>query len=213
MLEFLKSWVLNIVILAVLIVLLEILIPSGKIKKFVNLVTGFVLIIAIITPILNLFKSGVDLNEFQIANRNFINRKEIENNSKIMNERQMSQITETYRNKIINQLEEIAGGISEVSRVRADVIINEDYNSKTFGEIERAFLYVELKERDKQVKPAAKIEKIQINHNDITKEDGDGESGELSDAAFNEVKEKIEKKINKVLGVESDSIVISFNDD
>jgi stage III sporulation protein AF len=212
-LEFLKSWVLNIVILAVLIVLLEMLVPSGKIKKFINLVTGFVLVIAIITPFLNFFKSGIDLKEFQIANRNFINRKEIENNSKIMNERQMKQITETYRNKIIDQLEEIAEGISEVSEAEADVIINEDYNSKTFGEIKRAYIYIELKKSGEQVKPATKIEKIQISPDETTKKDKNSESEEISDTAFNEVKAKIEKRINKVLGIEPESIVISFNGD
>ena len=46
--EFLKSWVLNIVMLAIFIALLEIIVPSGKIKKFVNLISGFILILSLI---------------------------------------------------------------------------------------------------------------------------------------------------------------------
>jgi stage III sporulation protein AF len=50
MIEFLKSWVLNIATIAILLVLIEILIPSGKTKKLVNLISGFLLLITIIQP-------------------------------------------------------------------------------------------------------------------------------------------------------------------
>jgi stage III sporulation protein AF len=57
---FLKEWILNIVTLSIFIILIEILIPSGKIKKVVNLVTGFILVIALINPILSLFKMDME---------------------------------------------------------------------------------------------------------------------------------------------------------
>ena len=44
MIEFIKNWVVNTVTIVMLIILIEMLIPSGKMKKIVNLVTGFILV-------------------------------------------------------------------------------------------------------------------------------------------------------------------------
>ena len=46
MMEYLKEYVINIAILTVIIVLFEIITPSGKIKKIIYLISGFILIIA-----------------------------------------------------------------------------------------------------------------------------------------------------------------------
>jgi len=204
MIEFLKGWVLNIVGLAIFIVLLEILVPSGKTKKFINLVSGFVLIIAIITPFLNIARKGIDLKEFQIASSNFIDKREIENNSKILKEKQMRQITEVYRKKLIKQLEETTAEIEGVAGAKADVIINEDYNSDDFGEIKRVYLYLELSGDKQVIKPVSKIEKIEINGDDAVK----SESKEVDSA----LKKKIESRINKILGVDEKNIVISLRE-
>uniref|UniRef100_UPI002B8A507A stage III sporulation protein AF n=1 Tax=Acetivibrio sp. TaxID=1872092 RepID=UPI002B8A507A len=75
MIEFLRSWVLNIVTLVVFIMLIEMLIPSGKVRKIVNLVTGFILVIGLINPLLQLFGNGIDLTEFHMAGSNYIDKK------------------------------------------------------------------------------------------------------------------------------------------
>ena len=112
----LKSWVLNIATLATFIVLLEILIPKGKVKKFVNLVSGFILLIAIINPIAAILKKGFDFKEINIASSNYIDKREIEQSSKFLKEKQMKQIVNTYRNKVIRQLEDSTREIPGVNK-------------------------------------------------------------------------------------------------
>jgi len=51
-----------------------------------------------------------------------------------LEERQIRQITNAYREKIIAQLKSVAKDIKEVKEAEADVIINEDYTSERFGE-------------------------------------------------------------------------------
>lgn len=205
MIDFLKNWILNIVTLAIFIVILEILIPTGKTKKFINLVSGFILLIAIINPFIGLLNKGVDLKEFQIVDSNIIDKKEIEENSKILKEEQMQQITEVYRRKVINQIVEGAREIEGVSDVTADVIINEDYKSNSFGEVKRVYLKLRIEDNKKGVKPVVKIDRIDIKS---------GEQNINQDSSKNEVSSELKKKIftklNKLLDVKEENLVISL---
>lgn len=206
MMEFLKGWILNIVTLVIFIALLEILIPSGKIKKYINLITGFILIIAIITPLLGLLKEGTDLKEFQIASSNFIDKKEIERNSKILKEEQMKQITEAYRNKLIKQLETEAGQSSGYRDIKADVIINEDYKSERFGEVKRVYLYLKPGNHSTGVEPVIKVEKTNIDGDKKIKK----EEREVDNGIDGEIRKKLEERISKMLDVQKENIIISL---
>ncbi|MCX7923266.1 MAG: stage III sporulation protein AF [Clostridia bacterium] len=209
MLEFLRSWTINIVTLVIFIVLLEILVPKGKIKKFINLVSGFILIIAIVNPLLGTMKNGIELKEFQVANSNFMDRKEIEQSGKILEEKQMKQITDVYRNKVIGQIEEHTKTINGIGDVQADVIINEDYKSQNFGEIKRVYLKLSMNNKNSVVKPVSRIEKVKVqtgNKNISTAIKK--ENNEIKDAGL---KNKIEDKIAKLLDIKKENIVINIS--
>ena len=205
MIAFLKEWVLNIVTLVVFLVLLEILVPTGKIKKLISLVSGFVLIIAIINPLFRLFDKGIDLREFEVSDSNFIDKKEIEENSKILKDEQMKQIVGVYRKKIIKQLEDAAMEVKGAGEVKADVIINEDYKSEKVGEIKRVYLYLKPSGTDSGASPVVKVEKIEIG--------GKRELGDKGPGVDSEVRNLLESKINRLLGVKNEDIVISVLND
>ena len=207
MIEFLKNWVLTIVALALFIILLEIIIPTGKIKKFVNLVSGFILIISIINPFLGLFNKGLNLKEVTFAGSNFIDKTEIEKSSDILKESQMKQIVNTYRNKIIVQVEEGLRDIEGIKEVKGDVIINEDYHSEAFGEIKRIYVNYKLVDKKQKIENIPRVEKIEIK----------GEDQAVNKAQNNEIVDKklkgeIENRINKLIGVEKERIVINLEE-
>lgn len=211
MVDFLKSWVLNIITLVIFIVLLEILIPSGKIKKFINLTSGFILIIAIINPFLGLFSKGISLKDLQFADSNIIDKREMQESSKLLKENQMKQISEVYRKKIIRQIEESAKEVKGVSDVKADVIINEDYNSGSFGEIKRVFLSLKPDQKESNIKAVTKIEKIEITKDTKSAKDAK-KSGKVQKEVDTGIKKQVEDKINKLLDIQRENIVISGGD-
>jgi stage III sporulation protein AF len=204
MIEFLKSWVLNIVTLVVFIVLLEILVPNGKIKKFVNLTSGFILIIAIINPLLSVMNRGIDLKSFHLADSNWIDRQEIQKSSQLLEEKQMKQVTEVYRKKIILQIEERAKEASGVKNLKADVILNEDYQSASFGDIKRVYLILGEQGNTGKIHPVAKVEKVLV---------GKGKSPETAEqkevGIDREVRRKLEESISSLFGLSEEKIVIS----
>ncbi len=202
MLEFIREWVLGIVMLLMFIVLLEMLLPSGRIKKYANLVTGFILIIAIVNPPLKYFGSNTLPAEMIDWESNYIDREVIQLDSKLLEEEQTRQIVELYRKKLIQQLEYTALDVEGVGSVTADVIINEDYESETFGEIKRAYLAVTEKEKDGRDKKIKKVEKVSVGGNDAVL----SKTEERLDA---ELEEKLREKVGSLFGIHGDAIVIS----
>lgn len=196
----------NIVTIAVFIVLFEILLPSGKTRKFVSLITGFILIIAIIRPFLNILGSEVKFEDFQIGNSNFLDRKEIEANSRMLGEEQMKQVIELYRKKVIGQLEQTSKEVEGVYAAKADLIINEDYTSDNFGEIKRVYIILNLNEdRTETIKPIAHVEKVNIG--------GDNEQRETVRKLDDKIKRDIEDRINRLFNVNKENIIISLKED
>ncbi len=201
MIGFLREWIVGIVTLVIFLLLIEIIVPSGKTKKFVNLISGFVLMIALINPFLKFSKMDIDLKSFQFSQSNYINKKDIEQKSKVMNDKQMKQISAVYRENIIRQLEDGVKGVKGISDVKADVIINEDYKSQAFGEVKRVYLSIKPEESKDKVKPVKKVKKVSIGDDVKPKEDADKINSKL--------KGQIEEIVTRFLGVEKENIVIT----
>jgi stage III sporulation protein AF len=210
MLSFIKEWVLNIVTLVLFIVIIEMLIPAGKMKKYVNLVTGVILIIAIINPFIKLMGGSVRLDEVQTANSNFLDKAEIKNDSGILKEEQTKQIIEVYRKKLISQLESAALNTEGVSEAKADVIINEDYKSDLFGEVKRVYLEVGPAENDnaKSVVQIENIDRIEVGKD--VKKNAETPKNTIAAEPDTALAKRLEDKISGLYGIDKENIVISL---
>lgn len=211
MIGFIKEWVLNIVTLVLFIVIIETLVPSGRMRKYASLVTGFILIMAIINPFLKPLGSKIDLTDIQIHNSSYIDKLEIEKDGKLLKKQQMKQIVEIYRKKIVGQLEQGAKNTKGVTGAKADVIINEDYNSANFGEIKRAYLEVCVEEKDEEIKPVAEIEKIKIIAQDSTTESTSNNTSANNQGKIDpSIKKLLEDRLASIFNIDRNNIVISM---
>lgn len=68
MISFLKNWIEQIVISVIIVSIFELLIPNGKIKKYIKVVLGIYIIFCIISPFVNSTElyniSEVNLDEY-----------------------------------------------------------------------------------------------------------------------------------------------------
>ncbi|HEY5583946.1 MAG TPA: stage III sporulation protein AF [Ruminiclostridium sp.] len=210
MLEFLKSWIINIVTISIILILFEIIIPTGKIKKIINLVSGFVLLIAVINPFLTLKNQGFDLSANTVADSFYIDKKEVENSSKVLKDTQMKQISTVYKKKLISKIQDEANKLEGVESSKAEIVINEDYTSDKYGEINT--VYLELKKGKKQsesleVKPVIAIKKVDItNQSDKNKSI---KSLKVMDAESKRLTELVKQNLNKTLEIQKDNIVVT----
>jgi len=207
--EFLRNWIINIVTIAVFIILFEIIIPSGKIKKIINLISGFIMIIAIINPVLAISNKDINLIQFHLKDSNFLDVNEIQYNSSILKENQVNQMIEVYRKKITEQIGIVVSGIEGMNVNNVDLIINEDYGSEEFGEVKRIYLYLEVgdeKENSDDIKSSdiKKVEKIVINKKSEYLEEIEDENLDL--------KNKIKSKLNNLFDISDENVVIEILD-
>lgn len=215
MVVFIKQWVINIVTLILFIIMFEMILPAGKMKKYIRLVTGTIMVIVIINPLAGLLDGNIDFSALQAANSNSLDRLQLEKDSKVLGKEQMDQIIEVYRENIIEQMELEAEKVEGVKEAKADIIFNEDYTSKAFGEIKRAYLeiytgnYTPVSQSEGTsgsdntagIETVAAVEHVKVGRS-INTMQGD-------DYCDPHIVKKLEEKIEQIFGVKSENIIIS----
>ncbi|SJZ85764.1 stage III sporulation protein AF [Selenihalanaerobacter shriftii] len=63
MITYLEVWIKNLVLIMILTSFVELLLPKNKLEKYIRVVLGLFIVIAILNPILNLFSGNYDLRE------------------------------------------------------------------------------------------------------------------------------------------------------
>ncbi|MDP4092059.1 MAG: stage III sporulation protein AF, partial [Bacillota bacterium] len=169
----------------------------------------FILIIAIINPFISLLSKGIDIKDFQLADSNILDQKELEEQSKLVDEKQKQQIIQVYKDKLNKKIEESLNDIEGISAVTSSVTINEDYNSENFGALEKVVLEISQSDGKSDVVPVSKVDKIEVREGDTPKE-ASVQSGQKEISG--KLKEQVETKLNKVFQLDKESILITTAD-
>ncbi len=215
MLLFLKDWIINIVTITVILILFEIIIPTGKIKKIINVVSGFILLIVIINPFIALRNQNYTLREDVISDSFYIDKKELENSSKLLNDTQMKQIASVYKNKLIHKIQAETEEIEGVETLKVDVEINEDYTCDNFGEVNK--VYLEMQKKKKQGKEEKQVDSIKIKPVAAVKVDIISQSENEKTKASKQINESgsklaelVKENLHKTLEIKKDSIIVTI---
>jgi stage III sporulation protein AF len=157
------QWIKNIAFYMILITAVMNVIPNNNYKKYINLFTGIIMIILVISPISNLLGMNTRLDTNFIKN---IYNQEL-NNIKVdtyqISENSSSKLLGEYKEEISNQIEEIVNK-EGYHVMEANVVMNEDRDSEEYGSLEG--IQVVLSEEEKQNQKIA-VNKIQIGQKQI----------------------------------------------
>lgn len=131
--EILKEWVRNIFITVLIVSFIEIVLPSGKMRKYLKFILSIIVLAVILQPLLDI--NDIDINAF--ANMNIYDESElndIESNS--IESVQQLQIINLYKEKIKNEINIIIKNTLPEAEIQEIIIhIFDDVNKKNFGEI------------------------------------------------------------------------------
>ncbi|WP_099188114.1 stage III sporulation protein AF [Tepidibacter mesophilus] len=113
----LKQWISSILITAFVINVIDILIPTGSFKKYINIVLNFIFIFIVITPILNLVSKDMNIedqilkqfNEFQ-----YEYNQQLMSKSSIDEEEIMSNYDDYLKQSINMKLEESGYELTDI---------------------------------------------------------------------------------------------------
>lgn len=199
MIDFFRSWVINIVFMIVFIVFIEIIIPSEKFKKYIKLVTGLVLIIVIINPIVTLVSKENSLDALIIKSSNTFNSKQIAVQSEKLDSLQNAQIISIYKEKLVQEIKEQILTIKDLKDATVKVDIETDTNSTAFGTILGIEAEVCLKDKA-QSKRVEAVKKVDVRLGNISNEE-------------DELVNKIKNKLSSIYEVSNGKVNIKVQKD
>lgn len=157
--EGIKSWVVNIAAVAILMILLDLLMPEGRLRKFTQLLAGFILMFVMINPVLGLFGKGVTASFAGWADETFLLNSQVKNMTGNLQDQRNKQTLELYRSMLLSDIQNRLQSHEQVEKAEVDLVIHENGESDKYGQIRR--LYIKLTLQDKRDAAAGDDRKLQ----------------------------------------------------
>ncbi|NMA86337.1 MAG: stage III sporulation protein AF, partial [Tissierellia bacterium] len=178
--------------------IVEIIIPNGNMKKYINMIIGFLIIFTIINPFIKLFQKDYNFNknfyEKQIEGIDFLYRDNEE-----LKEIQEEQIKSFYIGKFEQDLEELIAKSTDYQVERIQTTFNEGNGSEPLG-IKIFLIEGEKNMEKKNIIQIKKIQEVSIQ------EDGN------SRTKYMEIEnEKIKKSISEYYKLPEENIRFFLN--
>ncbi len=159
------SWVKDIIIFLVLSTIINNLLGKSTFKKYINLITGIILVILVISPLFKLFKLERSLDYFMSTNF-FIAESENINSILLDSEKeQKNRILAEYKARIHSQIASLIEN-QDLYLIDLSITVDEDSESVTFGSLKTIDLVAGYK-KQKTKDNLSKIEPIEIGKIEI----------------------------------------------
>jgi len=197
MLEYLKIWIKNIVVIMMLGLVLEVFIPRGDLKKYVKMVMGLFVIFMILQPLLKLIDYNFSLAT-EINIKDFPGKEEIIEKGNLLKQENERMAIENYKLNLENQIKKIVETSNGIDNVRAIVDVYDDKKDERYGLIRSVELILEMRETETpqfkktDINPVEKVN-IQIYP------DREKENQEPSAKGMTMINEGLSEKIRKTL--------------
>lgn len=172
--EFLRGWVKDITIMFILLSVVELALPNSNMKRYINMVIGFMIIVVIISPFIRLINSNFNVEreifKSMIDEVKFQYEEDFE-----LQDLQRSQIKETYLNKLKESVKESINGVLDYEVNDVKISIYED--EKNYGNIKDIEIVMKPRDgdntHDEDTIKTIKIEEIRINdlHKEVEEDD------------------------------------------
>ncbi len=156
------NWIKNIVIYMIINTIIMNLLGNKSYKKYVSIVSGMVLVLIVVSPLIKLLKLEDNLDYFLQSNDFAIESSDFKNQLNQLEEEQSDTIFTEYKEKIKKQVEELL--LTEQIALRSfHVVIDTKEGSSTYGEIKSMIITAVVREDDKEdTKKRLQIDQIEI---------------------------------------------------
>lgn len=207
LIEILKPWIMNIVIVAFFLLMTDVLLPEGNIRQYVKVVLGLFIILVIIKPLIDMNNINSNFENIYIETATFLETDSINADVEILHKYHKEKTLALYKKNIEKT---IINTVSKELSINSDLIkVQLDLENKTdiySGMIEHVLIIIPDK-RDSNF--IDKIKKVDIPNNKkvIYK---DEKEYNFNDKAY---VEDLKNLLTKLLPVEKENIEIKFTID
>lgn len=182
--NFINSWLKDIVVLFIIISLVDLIMPKGNMRRYVDFIIGLLVIFTVINPFLRLGK--IDLGEMVINNANYNNLED----SGLIKE-QENQIKQIYETKIRDSINYIVENNS--NHYINNIVLDINWDEDSYGEINN--LEIQLKDEAVISKNNKKISIEAINPVNVNTATNKQTSQIESSNRFDSLKDLISKDL------------------
>lgn len=205
MIEAIKGWIINIVIVIILLSFLEILMPDSKMKKYINLILGFIVMLVILGPIIEVLNSTDNLQDDVFIISSELNKKEYSFVSSNIENKQMNQLKALYKDRIRQDIAYRVESKYNVKVGKVNIEIEED-NQERNGGIKSLELYV-LSSEELRNEDTIPIVKIDVSDNE--KDNIEKNTNKSLDKDINiDLSRRIKEDISNIYNLNETSIEI-----
>lgn len=205
MIEILKPWVMNIVIVIFFLIISDILLPDGNIKQYIKVILGLFVILVIVKPLLDIKNINSNFENIYIETNAFLETDSLKKDVEALNiyhkEKAMALYENNIKNIIINAISQELS--IDNNLINVQLKLEKNNNSPDFGMLKQVFITIPDSWDKTSVE---KIKKVRIL---------DGKKVIYKDEKeynFNEktYTEDIKNILIKLLPIKKDSIQVKF---
>jgi len=205
--EFLRSWISNITVIIIFVMLLETVMPNSSMKRYINVVIGLLIIIVVAKPFV-IIKDYAEAFESEVAYASsYIEESSISDKSRDISRYQTAKAMEIYEDNIKKRVLEIIEGISPGSSkdISVRLFIDKDHDSNAFGQLKA----VEVTLKSHGVR-AIEVNKIKIGDKELIKDNKTVINGDKAEYNLNDrqLRRDIVTGISKALGISEAKITV-----
>ena len=96
MLESIKSWIITILIGAFIVNIVDMILPSSKIKPYINLVVNFIFVFIVLTPIISFFSKDISLEDKILKSMSEYNKEYVDSINELANKTGNNSLSKGY---------------------------------------------------------------------------------------------------------------------
>jgi stage III sporulation protein AF len=205
LIEFLRNWVINIVIIIIFVIITDVVLPEGNIKKYVRVIIGTFVLLTIIKPFISITDLANDFERTYIETNVVLNTDKKLLDKEVLNSYQNAKAIEIYESRLKDQIASAVSYKASVDKKNIDVSldINKNQNSNDFGLINSVIVIIYNQKKGDKIE---KIKKVRI--------------GEEEKVIYNEVEEynfnektstaDIRNMLSEILGINKDKVQVKL---
>lgn len=205
MADFMRDWIMNITVIIIFVMLLDAIMPNTSMKRYINVIIGLLIIIAVIKPFVFVKDYADSFNNEYLEVSSFIDDSGMKGDSAEISKFQQQKAVEIFEDNLKSRI--IKAAESSIDANYADITVDleleRDFEKEDFGNIKS--ITVSLRSGSKEV---IEVDRIKISDNDGTRENKNVINKDKGEYNLNDSKisSGIKNEISKALGV-SGSIV------
>ena len=176
MMEMLKDWVRDLVIIVIFANLVEMLLPDSQLRKYLKVVIGFFIFLTILNPVLTLVDSDMDVfypfDRYRIKSE--VQSRSIQDQGENIKKRNQQLAVAAFERQLREQIRALILTQSEVEDTNLDLSVDNNGQIKALN-IDLIFIKDKVNEENVKIKP---IDEVEISIDSKERKDQESRSRE-----------------------------------